>query len=96
MCYLFVGIIIGIILNYIFGANKIGGDPVIGKNFKFKRDEKGNCIHIHHWMYLLPIVVLLFNCNIQNDYYELFMGFLLGLIVYDLSYRDFLEVNVKC
>ena len=95
-----VGIIIGFVLFYIFGAKKEGEKPKFGLNMILYRGN-GNCVHIHHWVFaaiiaLIITATVLSTCKTFNPTIIFVFGFLLGSSFEDLLYKDFSKFNQKC
>lgn len=91
-----IGIIIGYALFYIFGAKKEGDKPKICFNMIFYFAEK-NYIHIHHWVLFLfaslIITIVVVFCKFYFNPFVFFLyGFLLGVSLEDLRYKDFLKL----
>jgi len=59
---------------------------------------KGTCFHIHHWMWsLLLVICILFGRYIQNGLVVLgVVGFLVGLSLEDLLFKDWNVVTNNC
>jgi len=59
---------------------------------------KGACFHIHHWMWsLLLVLCILFGRYVQNDHVTLgVIGFLIGLSLEDLLFKDWYIVTNNC
>jgi hypothetical protein len=95
-----LGIIIGFVLFYIFGAKKEGEKPKFGFNTILYRGD-GNCVHIHHWVLsaitaLIITATVLLTCKHFNPTIIFVYGFLLGASFEDLLYKDFMKFNQKC
>ena len=95
-----VGIIIGFLLFYIFGAKKEGAKPKFGLNMILYRGD-GNCVHIHHWVLagiiaLIITATVLSTCENFNPTIIFVYGFLLGASFEDLLYKDFMKFKQKC
>jgi hypothetical protein len=95
-----VGVIIGFVLFYIFGAKKEGDKPKIGLNMILYTGN-GNCVHIHHWVLaaitsLIITATVLSTCKNFNPIIIFVYGFLLGSSFEDLLYKDFTKFNQKC
>ena len=59
---------------------------------------KGSCFHVHHWMWaLLLVACLLFGRFVYNNYIiGGLCGFLIGLSLEDLLFKDWNVVTNNC
>jgi hypothetical protein len=59
---------------------------------------KGACFHIHHWMWaVLLVICILFGRYVTNGYITLgVVGFLIGLSLEDLLFKDWDVVTNNC
>jgi hypothetical protein len=79
-------IIFGFLIAKSFAGKKEGDQGII-KSIKFK--TKNKTIHLHHW--LISSIILLFLLLIKY-YNDLIFGFLIGLIIQGLTYKDFYKI----
>lgn len=86
---LFLGIIIGCILSEIIAGRKSVGRKQLLKSFIFQR--KNSRIHIHHWMWCLPIAVILFLVNAPS----IVIGLFLGGVIQGITYKDSFQLIYK-
>lgn len=70
---------------------------------RFKLQElvllmKGTCFHIHHWMWsVLLVICILFGRYVRNSHIVLgVVGFLVGLSLEDLLFKDWNVVTNNC
>lgn len=98
---LLAGMVLGILVFNIGGAEKEGEKPKVGLNIQIyvKNDE---CIHIHHWVILLLLLIMLisvsklFLCE-ATPWIYLVAGFLIGGILQDFKYgTSIFKFNQKC
>ena len=59
---------------------------------------KGACFHIHHWMWAMLLVTCLLLGRLVNNDYILFgiVGFLIGMSLEDLLFKDWAVVTNNC
>ena len=95
-----VAVVISFLLFLLLGAKRTGEKPIVG--FSIILYEGNNvCLHIHHWMYmfvialLVAIVIFLSNGQVTAPILALY-GFLLGGSLASLRYKDSLHVRVPC
>lgn len=86
---LLLGIILGYYIAYVV-AEKKSGKPGLIKSRIFKiKDYK---IHLHHWVSSSIILIVLVLLDFYND---IIYGFLIGVIIQGLTYRDFYKILYK-
>ena len=82
--FVFIGFLLAKLLD---GKREREREQGIVKSLKFKLNNY--IIHIHHWLCALIILLILFFINYFN---EAVYGFLIGLIIQGLTYRDFYQI----
>ncbi len=85
-------IILGIIIGFLvakFYSGKKEGDPGL---FRLKFNTKKYTIHLHHWLLATLTLIILFPFNFYNN---IIYGFLIGLIIQGLTYKDFYKIIYK-
>jgi len=80
---------IGFFTARFFSGKKPGEDGRI-KSFKIRIGKF--VIHSHHWLIAVIILILLLSINFYND---IIYGYLFGLVVQGLIYKDFYKVVYK-
>ena len=80
------GIIIGFYIAKLFAGNKEGEEKEI-HSIQFNIGKYH--IHLHHWISATIILIILL---IIGFYHDLVYGFLFGLIIQGLTYKDFYEI----
>ena len=102
MSKLFIlGIIIAILYSIIILPRNTGKNPKINitfypilyKGMIIVNYYKNNCIHIHHWILCLFIILILLRKN--NKKYLLLKGFIFTMFLQGLLYKDFYVLNCK-
>lgn len=56
--------------------------------------KKDRCLHIHHWLLCMIILLFLLVFNCYREY--TIIGFLSGAIVQGLTFPDRFKLNEKC
>ena len=85
---LIIFVIIGFLLaKLLAGKREREREQGIVKSLKFKFNDY--IIHIHHWLLASLILIVLLIAGYYSDY---IYGFLIGLIIQGLTYRDFYQI----
>jgi hypothetical protein len=89
--YVFIvtGFLLGFIIDYLGSGKRVRQHGVL-PSLKFQ--TKRYRFHIHHWLGLLLILIILTLINYYNDF---IYGFLVGAIIRSLSMRDTLRFITK-
>lgn len=95
---LIVGALIGLLVFMALGTAHAGGDPEVGGSLLLVRDKE-TVYHMHHWTYLLPLLVVIWlvvwlGKGEATGAMMLLSGFLVGGSLQDMRYRDW-DVIVK-
>lgn len=80
--------LLGFLIFYLFGADGVGGKPLVGDNLVFELPS-GASIHIHHWMTLSVIAFGALLVGVQVGFGPVVLGvlgFCLGGSVEDLRF----------
>jgi len=77
------GIILGFLIAYFFSGKKEGDK---GKLKSIIIKTKNCKIHLHHWLLSAIILLILLYAKFYNDF---IYGFLIGLVIEGLAYKDF-------
>ena len=80
---LVVSVVVGFLITKFFSAKKEGQRSRF-KSLKFRVGSR--MLHIHHWLYGSIILLFLWYMGFYND---IVYGFLIGIIVQGLTYKDF-------
>lgn len=84
-----LGIITGFIISEIIAGRKSVGRKQLFKSFTFR--IKHSVIHIHHWMWCLPLTILLFLTH-----FNIFIiGLFLGGFFQGITYKDSFQLIYK-
>jgi hypothetical protein len=83
---LILSILFGFLIAKYFSGKKEGEEGRI-KSLKFNINKY--TIHIHHWFFSLLLISLLAIIGVYND---IIYGFLIGLIIQGLTYKDFYKL----
>jgi hypothetical protein len=86
--FIFWGII-GFVITRLYSGKKVGKEG-IAKSLFFNLGEYR--IHIHHWMVGLLFILVLALFGVYND---LAYGFLVGMTIQGLMYKDYYKVVSK-
>ena len=81
------------VVGFVFAkllSGKKEGDIGIVPSLRFS--YKQYIIHIHHWIWGCLLLLVLFALDYYSDF---IYGFLIGLIIQGLTYRDFYKVIYK-
>jgi len=84
--FIVIGIVIGFLIAKFFSMKKEG---IKGRLKSLKINVGKYTVHFHHWFIASLILIILILSGFYND---LIYGFLLGLIIQGLTYRDFYKI----
>jgi hypothetical protein len=88
------------LVTFLLLQPKQGQKPKFGFNLQIYK-EKDECLHIHHWMYMISILfIIVMSVVLSDGEFNIFilipLGILIGGSLSDLRYTDFLEIYKKC
>lgn len=81
--------LIGFFVADFFSGKKAGKEGIV-KSLKIRIGN--SVIQLHHWLIAVTILIILLLFRFYNDYVY---GFLFGLIIQGLTYRDFYKIIYK-
>lgn len=98
--HIFIVTIIASVVFFLITEPPEKGKPLIGFNILLYKSND-MCYHIHHWMYMIILVLLIsiiviVSNGVFNKKILMIIGFLIGGILGDLKYKDFEVVLQKC
>jgi hypothetical protein len=87
---IFIGFIIGFLSSEVIAGRKTKGRRQLLKSTVFL--YKGNIIHIHHWMWSLPLLILLVGIHYPS---LLVIGIIAGIFIQGITYKDSFQIIYK-
>lgn len=84
-----LGVVLGFIIASILSGKK---EEAQGKLKSWKFNLRNYKIHLHHWLIFSLILVVLILIRFYNGFVY---GFLVGLIIQGITYKDFYKIVTR-